>query len=609
MLPSETLMDFVTLDFETYYSKEYSLSRMTTEAYVRDDRFQVIGMGIKIDDGPTEWLTDRFLIQARLSSLTGCAMLCHNTAFDGLIASHHFGFMPKFLMDTMSMARPKHALTTGVSLKALAEHYELESKGTVLSATMGLRREEFNHLQLAALGAYCKTDVELTYKLFKILNKGFPPSELKLIDQTLRMYVSPLLRVNWELLKNHVVDERARKQALLDTIDIDMSVLRSNPQFAELLKSLGVTPPVKTSKTTGEETWAFSKTDKELLALLDHPERAVQAVVEARLGVKSSIEETRATSLIEASARGALPIMLNYYGAHSGRYSGGDKLNLQNLPRGGTLRRAIMSPMDHVLIAGDSSQIEARVLAYIAGQDDLVEAFREGRDVYSEFASDVYGRTITKADKLERFIGKTGVLSLGYGAGPPRFREMLSLGMGGMKVDISEEEAKRIVRLYRQKNHKIVSLWNEAGVMLHSMVDGRTGVISTLGLPFGGEQITFPNGLGLTYPNLRMDLNNFRYDTRRNKGENAVGLFGAKTIENICQSLARIVVTDQMLAVGEKYPVVMQVHDEIVIVAHNGCHATAITFVKNVMSTPPVWAPDLPVACEVASGYNYAECK
>lgn len=601
-------MDLVTIDFETFYSKEYSLRRMTTEAYIRDPRFQVIGMGIKVNGGPAEWLTEYDMISARLAhhSRTGCAMLCHNTAFDGLIAHEHFGFNPVFMLDTMSMARPKHALTIGVSLKALAEHYGLESKGTVLSATMGLRQEQFNFMQLAALGAYCKTDVELTYKLFKILNKGFPPSELKLIDQTLRMYTDPVLELNRELLSHHISTERHRKQQLLDTFGGDVSVLMSNPKFAEVLISLGVSPPVKISKTTGKETWAFSKTDKGMLALLEHSEPAVRVAAEARLGVKSSIEETRAVALAEVSDRGTLPIMLNYYGAHSGRFSGGDKLNLQNLPRGGVLRQCILSPStDQMLVAGDSSQIEARMLAYIAGQDDLVEAFRQGRDVYSEFASDVYGRTITKADKVERFLGKTCILGLGYGMGHVRFREALALGMGGMKVAIGEREAKRIVGLYRDKNFKIASLWNEAGTMLRSMANGETGTFSALQLPFDSEHITFPNGLGLTYPNLRMDQNNFVYDSRKLP----VKLFGAKAVENVVQGLARIVVTDQMLEVGKRYRVVMQVHDEIVVVAPTAIHSNAPEYIKEVMSTPPAWAPDLPVACEVACGINYGECK
>ena len=181
----------------------------------------------------------------------------------------------------------------------------------------------------------------------------------------------------------------------------------SNQIFVKILETVGVEPPMKTSLRTGKETYAFAKTDKEFTALLDHPNPKVQTLVAARLGTKSTIEETRTENLMKVADRGALPIMLNYYGAHTGRFSGGDKLNLQNLPRNGAIRKAITAPEGHVLVACDSSQIEARMVAYIAGQDDLVQAFREGRDVYSEFASEVYGKKVTKDDKVQRFVGKT----------------------------------------------------------------------------------------------------------------------------------------------------------------------------------------------------------
>jgi hypothetical protein len=245
---------------------------------------------------------------------------------------------------------------------------------------------------------------------------GFPASELLVIDQTLRMYTEPVIELDVPLLEDHLKEVRARKQALLDKLvvygdgTLPMSrALMSNDAFAQMLGNLGVDPPRKISRTTGKETWALAKTDKGMTDLLEHPDERVQNVVAARLGVKSTIEETRTEALIGVAGRGRLPIMLNYYGAHTGRFSGGDKLNLQNLPSRGntTIRRALKAPPDHKIIACDSSQIEARMVAYIAGQEDLLQAFREKRDVYSEFASKVYGRDITKKDKIERFVGKT----------------------------------------------------------------------------------------------------------------------------------------------------------------------------------------------------------
>jgi len=207
--------------------------------------------------------------------------------------------------------------------------------------------------------------------------------------------------------------------------------------------------------------------------LLEHPKASVRTIVEARLGTKSTIEETRTQRFLGVAERGRIPIMLNYYGAHTGRFSGGDKLNLQNLPRGGALRRALAAPAGKCVVACDSSQIEARLVAYLAGQDDLVQSFREGRDVYSEFATDVYQRRIVKTDKVERHVGKTCVLGLGYGMGPTKFQH--SLATGFITVQVDDNEAQTIVALYRNKYHRIQAFWNWCNHQLSEIVAGASG--------------------------------------------------------------------------------------------------------------------------------------
>ena len=399
--------------------------------------------------------------------------------------------------------------------------------------------------------------------------------------------------------------------------------LMSNQIFAKILETVGVEAPMKISLRTGKETYAFAKTDKEFTALLEHPNPKVQALVAARLGTKSTIEETRTENLIKVSDRGSLPILLNYYGAHTGRFSGGDKLNLQNLPRNGAIRKAITVPEGKILVACDSSQIEARMVAYIAGQDDLVQAFREGRDVYSEFATEVYGKRVTKADKIERFVGKTCILGLGYGMGHVKFRATLALGQGGIAVDIDENEARRIVNLYRQKNHKIVSLWHSCGHALTGMIAGSSGNICEL-LPYDKDGITLPNGLKIKYHALRNTSNGFEYiaDARTFRklaqkriltGEQQkidwTRIYGGKVTENVVQALARIVVAEQMASIGQSYRVAFQVHDEVIITTRENDLTNARQLVEKQMSTPPSWAKDLPVACESGVGYNYGDAK
>lgn len=628
-------MDIVTIDFETYYDRDYSLSKMTTEAYVRDPRFEVIGVAIKVNDHPTDWYSGsdpgRFL---RSLDYRDKAILAHNTMFDGAILSWHFGIKPKLWLDTLSMARPLHNIAVGGSLKALTAYYDLGEKGDEVIHALGKRRLDFTTSELQRYAAYCVNDVDLTYKLFKKMARGFPTSELMVIDQTLRMYTDPVLELDKELLGQHLTNEINRKVTLLEDLEIaetdekTKAIIMSNERLAAALVSYGVKPPTKRSKATGKSTYAFSKSDKDFTKLLEHEDDRVATLIAARLGVKSTIEESRTRSLLGVADRGPLPIMLNYYGAHTGRFSGGDKMNLQNLPRGGALRKSIRAPAGKLLVACDSSQIEARVLAWVAGQKDLVQAFAEGRDIYSEFASVVYGRKVTKADKLERFVGKTCILGLGYGMGSFKFRDTLALGMGGIKVDISEREASRIVYLYRDRNPSIAVLWNRCNAALAKIIAGEEFSLSSAlpSLVTAPDGIKLPNGFFIRYPMLTQlpeqsgygyagDARVFREVVKARvlrapwPLDKFINIYGGKVTENIVQALARIVVAEQMAAIGRRYKVVLQVHDEVVILCDEAEVEEAKAYMMQVMSTPPSWAPDLPVACEADHGPNYGECK
>jgi len=638
-------MDIVTIDFETYYDTQYSLSKITTEAYVRDPKFEVIGVGIKVNDYPTDWYSGdnvgRFL---KSMPYHDKAILCHNTAFDGAILSWRYGIKPKLWLDTLSMSRPLHSSTVGGALKNLASYYKLGAKGDEVINALGKHRSDFMPDELSRYAEYCKNDVELTYKLFRKMVKGFPKSELLVIDQTLRMYTEPKLVIDTTLLSAHLDDVQTKKANLVESLgltgfteDEARQLLMSNDKFAAYLEKLNVAAPMKTSIKTGKQAWAFSKTDKEFTALLDHPNEIVSTAVAARLGVKSTIEESRTKSLIGVATRGALPIMLNYYGAHTGRFSGGDKMNLQNLPRGGALRKSLRAPEGMRLVTCDSAQIEARVVAWLAGQDDLVEAFRQKRDIYSEFASEVYGRKVDRKrkeldpvtnqmiypDVVEGFVGKTCILGLGYGMGAVKFQRTLEVGQAGVSVKLDLHEADRIVRLYRQKNHKIVSLWNRCGHALNDMVCGSSGQITSQ-IGYSSEGIVLPNKLLIKYPALRRDTDGYSYigdarTFRKLAVQRLAGstdgsidwtrIYGGKVVENITQAVARIVVSEQMTRIGQRYQVVLQVHDEVVVLCPEDEVAECRAFMEEVMSTPPTWAPDLPVACESGSGVSYGDAK
>jgi len=623
----------VTLDFETYYSKDYGLKKYTTEAYIRDPQFEVIGVAVKVDDYPTDWFSGSMEeTKEWLNAIPWkeANLVCHNTAFDGAILAWHFGIEPKYYMDTLSMSRPLHGLNVGGSLAALAKHYGIGTKGTEVLNALGLRRADFTEEQLRQYGEYCKNDTELTYTLFNLLKPEIPAKEMYMIDMMLRMFIDPVLELDTNKLETHLINVQRKKEILMNRIDstIGRDALMSNPQFAEVLKKMGVEPPTKISLRTGKEAYAFGKTDPEFKKLLDHEDERVQAVVSARLGVKSTLEETRTQSFIGIAERGALPILLNYYGAHTGRASGGDKINLQNLPRGGELRKSMRAPEKHKLVASDSAQIEARVVAWFAGETDLVEAFRNKVDIYSEFATAVYDRPINRKrmeivdgketfpDFVEGFVGKTCILGLGYGMGKDKFKDTLKVGQAGVSVDMPLSDAERVVNLYRQKYPNIVALWKQGQQALDALIKGYEFELGVgIKLKCKDNKIYLPNGMFVNYPNLRKSGNEYLYDARY--GANKI--YGGKVIENVVQALARIIVFDQMAKIdqqfrkkdkpGQRFKVCLTVHDEVCSVVPEQHVGKCKQFMEKVMSKPMSWCPDLPIACEANYGETYGDCK
>ena len=611
-------MDIVTLDFETYYSKDYGLGKMTTEEYVRHDKFEVIGVSVKVNDGPTDWFSGTMEgTRTFLNSLdyTNKAILCHNTAFDGLILSEHFGIKPKFWFDTMSMAKPTHSVTAGGSLKNLVLNFGLGEKGTEVIDALGKRRKDFTPTDLAQYGDYCINDTELTYKLFKELKKGFPVSELMVIDQTIRMYTESVIELDRFKLEAHLKAEQDRKLALLNKLgggdpEAAKKALNSNIQFAALLAALGADVPMKTSLTTGKETFAFAKSDEGLKALQEHENEEVQLLVAARLGNKSTLEETRTQRFIDISKRGLLPVPVRYYAAHTGRWGGDDKINLQNLPSRGRdgkkLKRSIIAPEGCSLIDCDSSQIEARVLAWLAKQDDLTQAFNAGEDVYKKMASRIYGVPEEDVDKDQRFVGKTTILGAGYGMGAVKFQAQLQ----GMGVYVKLDEARRIIEIYREANWNINELWRDAQKFLKDSANGddtQFGLDGVLKVVDG--TILLPSGLKLGYADLQFQTTDkgveFDYKTRRGRTR----IYGGKIVENVCQAIARCIIGEQMLQIAKKYRVVLTVHDSIVCCVKDDVLEEAQEYIEKCMRWTPHWADGLPINCESGTGKSYGDCE
>lgn len=609
-------MDFYTIDFETFYSQEYGLNKFTTEEYIRDSRFEVIGVAVKKNDEETQWFTGtmeqtkEWLYQFPWERN---AAVAHNGMFDFAIMAWHFDIKPKKLVDTLCMARAKHTIEVGGSLSALAKYYDLGIKGTEVVNAKGLRRIDFPKEQLAQYGEYCVNDVDLTFDLFNVLVKDFPVSELNLIDLTLRMFTEPVIVLNKYVLSDHLMAVKEKKERLMSVIAQSREELMSNEKFATALRAAGVEPPTKVSPTTGKETYAFAKADEAFKALLEHENEAVQALVSARLGVKSTIEETRTQRFIEISSRGTLPIPLRYYAAHTGRWGGDDKVNLQNLPRTSAIKTAMEAPVGYKVIDCDSSQIEARTLAWLAEQNDLVDAFDRGEDVYKIMASSIYNKPVEDITKDERFVGKTTILGCGYGMGAKKFRAQLKT----FGVSLPEEECNRIIRVYRETYPRIPELWQQAGRALKAIMQNSSSPLGRDGaLVVAGQiGIELPNGFYIRYPNLRRQANEedgrdeLVYDTKRGRTTVPNRIYGGKVVENVCQALARIVIGEQMLRVAKKYRVVMTVHDAVCCVVPEHEAETAREYVEMCMRMRPEWALELPLDCESGVGDSYGDCK
>lgn len=599
----------VVVDFETYWAQDYTLKanklcNLNTAQYIRDPRFSPHGAGVKVGDDEPVWVPRKSL-KRYFKSLPrrGVAVVAHHNHFDGLILAEHFDYVPEFYFCTLAMGRALHGARVRGQLESLAPFYGVGEKiRDVLSQTKGIRDLSPDLEQKLAL--YCLMDVNLCLRLFELMRKKFTERELWLIDCTVRMYTQPRFGLNRRLAERAVAEERAEKERLLNAAEATEEELQSSEKLAKRLIALGVTPPEKWSAKQDDWTWAFAQTDFEFMDLINSENPKVHALIRARLAVKSTIGERRAERLLKVGS--PIPIYLNYCGAHTTRWSGGDKINPQNFPRAdkddpkntGLLRQALVAPAGHKVVVFDSGQIEARMLAWLAGQEDLLEAFRDPtRDVYCELASDFYGRTITKADINERFIGKVGRLGLGFQMGPPKLRFTLALGIMGPPVFLDLPACQRLVDVYRRKSQKIVMFWSLCTKMIEAMFQGETYEYGPLTIE--PNRIKLPSGLYLDYPKLSYQLDQFERPqwTYYNR-EKPVHIYGGLLTENIDQALSRCVIGDQMYEIGQQYPISLMSHDEIACIVPNRKVKSCMLYMHDVMTAPIPWAPGLPLTAE-----------
>lgn len=654
------------LDFETAWDrKSLGFSCQTTEEYIRDPRFKAWGCSYSWLQ-KTTWTNPKWVSRDDLPRFfahidwRNTATVAHNAQFDITILTWLYGHTPCFIFDTLSMARALYGVEVGNSLAKLAERFGFPPKGKGLQSSEGYMDTLPPEVEVE-LSAYCNHDVTLCYSIFEQLVDRYPQKELRLIDMTLRMFIEPRLQLDKHMLIDAIKEEKEKREGLLMKLKVDEAALASNDKFAEVLKVMGVEPPMKISKTTGKNAFAFAKNDSAFQALINHDREDIALLCEARLAVKSTLERTRAQRFLDIAQRGPLPVPLNYYSAHTGRYGGsrGSGINMQNLKRGSFLRKAIYAPDGYILVVADLSQIEARVLAWLADYRDMLKAFASGKDPYAEFGAVMFGIPGMTKDSHPalRQSAKSAVLGAGYGLGWANFAGQLltgflgappmlygidmckQLGMSMEDVDnflnnpdvqgrlndiprtCTNDElivhccvAKRIIDLYRNAAAPVVRFWRLCDDYINKcLVDtgigsGRT--ISHKCLTFTQGQVVLPSGLSLRYPDIQGKPDeNGRVQWTYDGGKSRKKLYGGKLTENIVQAVARIVMTDGMLRVQKRYPAVLTVHDEGVYMVPEVEEEEAKVWIKEQVLKEPKYLKGIPLGCTIESAKRYGDAK
>ena len=652
--PYDTIL---TIDYETYWdTKEgYTLSKMTTEEYIRHDKFRAFGACVHVygSDEPIRWFGDAELREYLDGVDWGrTAVLAHNAQFDVSIMEWVYSVHPAFIFDTLSMARALRGVEVGNSLAKLARDFGLPDKGTAVHSTNGVH--ELDATLERELAEYCKHDVFLCEEIFRRLVDAYPSKELRLIDMTLKMYTRPVLQLDPNMLTDAILDEKEKREALLQKLGVEETALASNQQFAALLEKLNVVPPTKTSKTTGKETLALAKNDALFQTLLNSEREDVALLCEARLRVKSTTERTRAQRFLDISKRGALPVPLSYYGAQTGRWtaSKGSAINMQNLKRGSFLRKAIMAPEGYQLVVGDLSQIEPRVLAWLSDYQDMLNIFKSGGDPYAAFGAQMFNiPNLSKESHPDlRQSAKSALLGCGYGLGWASFASQLTTGFLGAppvryeaeftrQLGVSKKQAiaflnwhdteaklrdiphtcslyelamhavasKRIIDIYRATAYPVVGFWQMCERQIESaLFYGNDYTYKCL--TFRKGRIELPNGMSLHYPALRREKDEKGRD-QWVYGADATKLYAGKVTNNVTQALARIVMTDGMLRVSKRYFIAGTVHDELIAVVPDAEVEEAKTWVLAQMTMEPSYMQGIPLSADGGAHRRYGLAK
>jgi hypothetical protein len=609
------------IDFETYYSTEYSLTRLTTEEYVRDERFQALCLGVMeysktggfVVEGP-----DRIKEWVALQNWNEIVVICHHAQFDCFILSHIYGVKPLRIICTLAMAHAVHGTLAPASLGVIAERYDLETKTVPYNAFRSKRWEDMDGSLIRQLSAGCLHDVALTGTIARRLLNQFPMQELRVVDLTVRAYTEPVILGDATLWGTIAATEAARKNEALIELGVTEKQLQSTVQLKALLEDCGEDVPSKPGKNGLIP--CVAATDEYMQELSRRDDRA-GALARVRIDVRSTIMETRAGRLAGMATRGPLPVYLKYFAANTSRWGGGESTNLQNLPRKGQLRAGLMAPPGHKFVIVDFSQIEYRILCALAGQTDKLEALREGRDLYCEFGTKLFGRTITKEDKIERYFAKRIVLGCGFGTGKDKAAKTAQAE--GFNFD--RETTDKAINLYRAEHQSVIRFWLRCDNILRNIGAGwAPEAIDVRYIPvkFTEGMITLPNGLWYTPELIWCDAEQSWF-RRTHRGPTPASKFpdallsagftrywGGGLTEWLCQALARVRLSDLILKAHKELGIrpCLLVHDEYVCIVLDEMAESYLQWLIKWSSELSLWWPDgPPFASEGRIAERYGE--
>ena len=661
-------MDIVALDFETYYAKDYGLRILTTQEYIMSDRFEPLLLSYKRNGGATQIIREPTQFDIDALELDKCIIVAHNAIFDASILSLHYNVRPAYIFDTLGMARALgFGSISGCSLGALAVSLRdvipnMPQKGKEVVNMLGLRASDLTPTQWAAYSEYCKTDTDISWLFLKHFLPLIKKHECDYQDMIIRCATEPRIMINGEIIQDKLVELIERRESMAtrlgDVIGVSnddvLKTIMSNARFAEALTKLARMNghssenivPMKLSAKTGKMTYAMAKTDAGMQELLEHHVEDIALLAATRLGLKTTAEHTRLEKFLSLSKLGALSIPYNISGARTGRLSGANGINLQNLPAGdgrvagqaNTARRSLEAPDGYMLVSGDSKQIETRILGYIAGDRQALKEFEDGLDPYLTMAASIYDipyeqlaadlesddPEIYAAAKLKRQIAKSARLGCGFQLGPAGFVNYTRVMS---KIDISEDDANDIVFKYRRNNPHITNLWAICKDVLIAMMDGKKGYFGGLdGKLFyydgsdtiGGKRvatITLPDGYKLCYYDLRyaeskkFDGLTMVYTYYKGNSAITAGIYGGKLVENLVQALAFAVMKFHGLQLEQDYnfKIVSNTHDEFTACVSIKNTEKAAAIMKHVMNKPPYWLPDCPLGSDVGYAKSYAD--